>query len=162
MPLSRHKTIAQDVVDFLDANWSAKPDGVQILRADSFEAAVKAIDDGNETGFIPVIVPRVASTFGDRETDLCETPVFVCVIGSVPGLDQSLIDAWDLRAEQVADVLRDRSLKRLQLPNNILASRKETVSMPTTADADFLYSSEIFFSVIEMRYVFSVPVGSVA
>lgn len=155
--LSRHKTIAQDVVDFLDANWTSKPSNAQIVRADSFDAAVRDLSEDSDA-FIPVIVPRVDSEFGSRDTDICEVPVFVCVVASVPGKDSDKVDAWDFKAEQAADVLRDRKLRSLVLSNGVKASMKGTVSVPTTADADFLYGNEIFFSVIEMRYQYSVSV----
>ena len=159
--LSRHSTIAQDVVEFLDANWSQKPGNVQIVRARSFEAATKTIAE-TEDAFICVIVPDVEAATESRGSDRDTVPVFACVIASVPALEETLLDAWDLRSEQVADVLRDRRLKLLALGNGIVATRQGTVSIPTTADADWLYGSEIFVSVIEMAYSFSVPVGEVS
>lgn len=161
MPLSRHSTIAQDVVDFLDTNWSQKPANVQIVRARSFEQAVKGISDSEEE-FVCVIVPEIESVYESRGSDRDTVPVFVVLVAAAEALDPTVLDALEVRSEQVFDVLRDRRLNNLTINSTIHASRSRGVSMPTTADADWLYESEIFVSVIEMAYTFSLPLGEVA
>ena len=158
--MSRHSTIAQDIADFIEANWAEKPANMEIVRARSFEKAVKQIDDG-ASSFIVVIVPEAPAEFGSRGTDECTVPLFVCLIASVPALVEADIDAWDLASEQVSDVLRSRQLKVLAISDTLQATRQGTVSIPTAADADFLYEAEVFFSVIEMQYRFSLPVPEV-
>lgn len=158
--LSRHKTIAKDVVDFINANWSTKPTDAQVSRADSYDAAVKELKESTGV-WVVVIVPRVESEYGSRETDICQTPVFVCLLASVPGKVAADIDAWDLTTEQLADTLRDRALRTLDVGSNTRATQIGTVSVPTVADSDLLHSNELFFSVIEMNYQFSVNVPEV-
>ena len=161
MPLSRHSTIAQDVVEFVDSNWSQKPSNVQVIRARSFETATNAIST-SENEFVCVIVPDVQSSFESRGSDRDRVPVFVVIVASIPGLDETILDEWDERSEQIFDVLRDRRLNNLTINSTIHASRTRGVSMPTTADAEWLYESEIFVSVIEMEYSYSVPLSEVA
>lgn len=162
MPLTPHKEIAADVVQFIDDNWSNKPAGTTVSRAGSFEAALKTVEDDAGSRVV-VIVPRVNAVFGSRGSDEIDVPVYVCVIAGVPGLEADDVDAWDGRAWEVRQVLADRALKKLSLlSGTIEATRRGTVSIPTTADADMLYTSEIFFGVLEMRYTFSVDVPEVS
>lgn len=158
MALAPHNEIAQDIVDHLVANWSSKPAGATVSRARSFEAAIKDIEAGTG-GRVVVVVPRTTGEVGSRGSDQITVPVYICVIASVPGLVDADLDAWELRADDIGTALRHRALKRLSVKSDtVVATRQGTVSVDTTADADMLYGSEVFFAVLSMRYTYSLEV----
>lgn len=155
MALSAHQQIAEIVRDHIAA-WSGLPAGVTVQRVRSVLHMLQNLA-ADVTGTICVTCVQVDSEKADRSSDRDEVGIGVVVIAGLDSNDTSEADTWDLMTDQLRDYLR--RLRLVTLDNGYKAERMRTV-LPTPHDADMLYSSELFVSVIRSDYSLPIQVGA--
>lgn len=155
MPISRHKQIADRLVEWIDESGLLLT-GVTVERVDHALHVLTEMPD-DEVGKVFVLPLEVTTERIDRSSDVDTCVIAIVIVGKLADTAAATVDPWDLMAEQIHDELR--RCRRIRLTGGEEASRVDS-HLAGLQDSELLHQSEIFVAAIEMTYRVQVQIGS--